>query len=134
MSCGETETCLEGIRILVFDHVESLCWLKAHLLRKRAAEVITARTGQEALGMLGTGGVDLALLDASLPDLERGQLRAAMLANPVTARIPVICTGDTMFEPAPTGCDAFLPLPLNSEELARTVRRLLGRETCAAGS
>ncbi len=96
--------------------------------------MIEAGTGQEALGILGTGGVDIALLDTGIPDLSPGELQVSILANPASAAVPLIFTGSAGIDPQPPAGEAFLPLPLGVDELVQTIRRLLGSKSSTANS
>ena len=120
---------LAGVRVLVVDHYQPLRWLKAHLLRKTGAEVLEAATGAEALEILDTAKVDVALLDYSLWDMPAAELRRRMQEKQAAAAVPVIYFVASEADQRPPDGEAFLPEPPDADKLATTILMVLGRAT-----
>ncbi|KRE09704.1 histidine kinase [Bosea sp. Root381] len=75
--------------LLVDDLEENLLSLEA-LLRRDGLKLLTARSGDEALELLLTNDVALALVDVQMPGLDGFGLAELMRGNERTRRIPII--------------------------------------------
>jgi CheY-like chemotaxis protein len=74
--------------ILCVDDEEIPLLLRKHVLQKAGYDVLTARSGQEALTMAKTSPVDLVLSDYLMPAMSGAELAAQVKANRPT--LPVI--------------------------------------------
>ena len=59
-----------GVRVLLVDDEQALLESLRKVLSRRAMEVFTAQTGDEALKLLEDTPVDVVVLDISMPDLD----------------------------------------------------------------
>jgi len=59
----------QKIKVLVVDDEETLRALLQRILQNAGYDVITAPNGQKALSVIAGGGIDIALLDISMPGL-----------------------------------------------------------------
>jgi signal transduction histidine kinase len=75
--------------LIVDDLEENLVALEA-LLRRDSLQVLKARSGDEALEILLTTDVALALLDVQMPGMDGFQLAEFMRGNTRTRHIPII--------------------------------------------
>ncbi len=75
--------------LLVDDLDENLLALKA-LLHRPDVEVLTARSGREALELLLVHDVALALLDVQMPEMDGFELAELMRGADRTRRVPII--------------------------------------------
>lgn len=75
--------------LLVDDLEENLLPLEA-LLRREGLSLLKARSGDEALELLLTHDVALALIDVQMPGLDGFELAELMRGNERTRRIPII--------------------------------------------
>src|SRR5450631_4817251 len=75
--------------LLVDDHEENLLALSA-LLRRDDVEVLTARSGSDALELLLVHEVALALLDVQMPRMDGFELAELMRGNERTREVPII--------------------------------------------
>jgi CheY-like chemotaxis protein len=94
-------------------------------------EVLEARTGAEALALVGRRPVDLVLLDVEMPELDGLAACRALKADPATRRTPVVFLSARTQQAdrvagADAGASAYLTKPFNPRALGETVRRLLG--------
>jgi two-component system cell cycle response regulator DivK len=110
--------------------------LAQHILEAEGYNVVRATTGWEALNQIKTGLPDLILMDIQLPDIDGMTLARIIRANEA-ARDTVILAltafamkGDKE-KILKTGCDDYIPKPINVEKFIGTVRRYLdtGNET-----
>jgi two-component system, sensor histidine kinase and response regulator len=80
----------EPIRILIVDDTaENLVALEA-LLRRADLEILTARSGADALEILLAQDVALALLDVQMPDMDGFELAELMRGATRTKQVPII--------------------------------------------
>lgn len=113
--------------LLVEDEPDLLIEIE-EFLASRGHDVITARTGREALRQLAEREVDLVIADDLMPQLSGQQMLAKLRATPAWQHLPVIIVSawtaelGTARDPAP---DARLLKPFDLDELDRLVRRLL---------
>ncbi|MBX3186533.1 MAG: response regulator [Labilithrix sp.] len=75
--------------LLVDDTEENLIALEA-LLRRDGLEILTARSGSEALELLLVHEVALALLDVQMPDMDGFELAELMRGTERTKHVPII--------------------------------------------
>jgi two-component system, sensor histidine kinase and response regulator len=138
-------SCPDPIRCLIVDDVaENLVALEA-LLKTEGVEVLTARSGPEALELLLKHEVALALLDVHMPDMDGFELAELMRGIERSRHVPIIFvtaasreahrvfrgyeTGavDFLFKPIDPNilrhkADTFFSLYRRKQELARAVR------------
>ncbi len=77
-------------RCLVVDDLEANLLALAALLRRDDVEVITARSGVEALELLLENDVALALIDVQMPDMDGFELAELIRGTERTRHIPLI--------------------------------------------
>ena len=75
--------------LLVDDLEENLLALSA-LLRRQDVEILTARSGSEALEQLLVHDVALALLDVQMPEMDGFELAELMRGSERTRQVPII--------------------------------------------
>ena len=61
---------VEGLRVLVVEDDPKIASMLAKGLRAKRIEVETVTTGLDALARVERGGVEVALLDLGLPDMD----------------------------------------------------------------
>jgi len=96
-------------------------------LRDAQHDVIVAATMSEAFMRLGEGGIDIVVIDSFDPRVGVVELVKNMNTLPDTP--PVVLVSGSPFAPeisARIGAAAFLPKPLDLNEVASVVGRLLG--------
>jgi len=105
---------------------ESIC----ELLRKHGYQAVAASDGQEAVELVGQGGVDLVLLDILMPRL--GGIEACRIIKGMTGDsfVPVVLVTvktDTAsrVEGLKIGADDYVPKPFEESELIARVESML---------
>ncbi|HEX7999081.1 MAG TPA: hybrid sensor histidine kinase/response regulator [Pyrinomonadaceae bacterium] len=134
---GERQTASDQRRILIVDDVPELLLLLRKLVARMGYQVEIASGAHKALAILREKKVDLLLTDWAMPEMNGGELIAALKRDESLRHIPtIILTGhDTereRDEAQAIGCDRFLVKPVKRDELQRVILELLPTEAAVA--
>ena len=105
--------------------------LVQHVLEAEGYSVVKATTGWEALNQIKTGLPDLILMDMQLPDIDGMTLVRTIRANEAAKETVILALtafamkGDRE-KILKTGCNEYIPKPINVSQFIGTVRRYLG--------
>ena len=119
-------------RLLVVDDEVNLLRAVEACLRAEGFEVITARSGAEALVSVAQSVPDLIVSDIRMPGMSGYELAQQLRASSRTALVPVVFltakgeTGDRI-EGFRSGVDAYLTKPFEPDELIAVIRAILSR-------
>ncbi len=119
-------------RLLVVDDEPNLLRAVAACLRGEGFDVVTARSGAEALVRVAESVPDLVVSDIRMPGMDGYQLARRLRASSRTALTPVVFltakdeTADRI-EGFRTGVDAYLTKPFEPDELVAVIRSILSR-------
>ena len=80
----------QRVQCLVVDDLEENLLALSALLRRDDVDVLTARSGAEALELLLAHDVALALLDVHMPDMDGFELAELMRGSERTRHVPII--------------------------------------------
>ncbi|MGK7895980.1 MAG: response regulator transcription factor [Xenococcus sp. (in: cyanobacteria)] len=99
-------------------------------LQEIGIDVLTAATGEEALEKIANTHPDLILLDVILPGRSGFEICRELKGSEATNKIPIILcstkgTDMDKFWGKKQGADAYLPKPVDQEELLQTVQQLI---------
>jgi CheY-like chemotaxis protein len=114
-----------GPRILVVDDDAAIRQSLEDVLKDAGYDVVVARDGKEALGLL-TPRPALLLVDLMMPELDGWELIDEIERTAPLADIPV-CVLSAIASHAPPKARAVLQTPIDLEELLATVERLTRR-------
>jgi len=119
-------------RLLVVDDEAKLLRAVAMCLRSEGYEVITARSGTEALVRLTEAIPDLIITDIRMPGMDGHALARNLRASPRTDMIPIIFltakdTREDRIAGFRTGVDAYVTKPFDTEEMLAIVSSILNR-------
>jgi DNA-binding NarL/FixJ family response regulator len=119
-------------RILVVDDEAKLLRAVAVTLREEDYEVMTARSGAEALVRINESVPDLIVSDIRMPRMDGYQLARALRSNARTGFIPIIFLTAKderrdRIAGLKIGVDAYLTKPFDPEELIAVVVNILNR-------
>ena len=105
--------------------------LGQHVLEAEGYSVVKATTGWEALNQIKTGLPDLILMDMQLPDIDGMTLVRTIRANEAARETVILALtafamkGDRE-KILKTGCNEYIPKPINVSQFIGTIRRYLG--------
>ena len=100
-----------------------------HYLSQAGLRVVSAASSEEAQLKLNSQRPDLVILDVILPGQSGFELCSQLKSNATTKGIPiVICStkgteADKLWG-SMLGADAYIPKPINPQELMQTIQRL----------
>ena len=120
-------------RILIAEDYDDNRELLRLLLAGANYEVCEARNGQECLTLACIDPLpDLIMVDLSMPELDGWEVFQRLKANANTAHIPCVAvtahTDRDRVRALQSGFSAFVGKPFRTEELLKTVARLVGTE------
>jgi two-component system chemotaxis response regulator CheY len=120
--------------ILIVDDYAPNHRLMSFVLEQHGYAVVVACDGQQALDRMVNAHVDLVLTDLAMPRMDGMALTRAIRADVRFAATPIIIVTASSGEQdhvraSGIGADAFLTKPVDSEDLAHEVGRLLACET-----
>src|SRR5580700_9904742 len=81
---------LQRVKCLLVDDLEENLLALSALLKRDDVEVLTARSGAEALELLLVHEVALALLDVQMPKMDGFELAELMRGSERTRQVPII--------------------------------------------
>jgi DNA-binding response OmpR family regulator len=117
--------------VLVCDDTPAKRYVIASWLRRAGYRVVEAQSAGEALDLLTTERVDLAVLDVHLPDRSGLEVTSLIRSQPGFASTPVVHISAVAVETSDrvagldVGADAYLVDPIDPDEMLSTVRALL---------
>jgi two-component system cell cycle response regulator len=117
-------------RVLVVDDLLPNVKLLEAKLNSEYYEVITARSGQEALKIVKETPPDIILLDVMMPDMDGFETCRRLKADPEVAHIPVVMVTalsdvEDRVLGLESGADDFLTKPINDMALFARIRSLV---------
>jgi CheY-like chemotaxis protein len=132
-SCEEErESPLQGREhVLLVDDEKGILEIHRRILHSYGYQVTTCLNCAEAMTVLQSGKemIDLVLTDMAMPEMD-GYTFALKLVERWPHLPVILCTGFSEFidedKALESGIRAFLLKPIRSEQLAKTIRRVLG--------
>jgi adenylate cyclase len=119
----------DGATILVVDDLPQNVRLLEAVLGPHGYVVASAASGAEALKVVGSGDIDLVLLDIVMPEMDGYEVCRRLRAAEATRFLPIVmitASGDQEKVAAiQAGADDFVAKPFNQTELLARVQSLL---------
>jgi DNA-binding NarL/FixJ family response regulator len=119
-------------RLLVVDDEPNLLRAVAAVLRGEGFEVLTARSGREALVAVAQSLPDLIVSDVRMPGMDGFELARKLRSAPNFALVPIIFLTakdetEDRIEGFQSGIDAYLTKPFEPNELIAVIKNILQR-------
>jgi DNA-binding response OmpR family regulator len=116
--------------VLVADDDEDILTLVALRFRRSGLEVILARDGEEALGLIQTRAPDAAVLDIAMPKLTGLEVVRRLRDSEATKTLPIVLltarAGDKDVELGlEAGADEYITKPFSPQDLYACVQSVL---------
>ena len=117
-------------RILVCDDEPAIATMVATILMREGYDTVEAHSGPQCMALVERGGIDLLLLDVTMPDMDGFAVCEKLRAGEAGRQLPIVLlTGrtdlDTRVEGMHHGVSEFLTKPVNRYELVARVRAQL---------
>lgn len=118
-------------QLLIVDDDENHRSIVTTILQGIGCRVLTAIDGTQGLELATVHQPDAILLDLAMPNMDGFELTSLLQADPLTSSIPIIVVSASVFEAdrergLQVGAKAFLPKPLQVDDLFNTLRSVLG--------
>ena len=125
--------------ILLVDDLEDNIYVYSEILKRAGFEVVTAKSGEEALGILEEKGrgIDLVLSDVMMPGMSGFELCEAIKRSEALSDIPVVLITAQLVddrhaaEGLEFGADDYISRPVQSALLVRKLEAILERKMAA---
>ena len=121
---------LFDLRLLYVEDDEQAQLVMQRILKRRFADIVSAKDGQEALDVFLKGNVDIAIVDMNIPLLNG--LELCMRIRETNEDMPIMMItafdqSDCLLKALEIGVDRFLFKPINMEVLDRQLKILARR-------
>ncbi|KIH75806.1 two-component system, NtrC family, response regulator AtoC [Geoalkalibacter ferrihydriticus] len=126
---------MAGEKILIVDDEQGMRRLLDRVLSREGYETIAVAGGDEALRELGTGGVDLALVDIQMPGMTGLELLERIKAfDPAFPTIMITAYGtvESAVKALRAGAYDYITKPFETDEIKLTVAKAFERERLLA--
>jgi putative two-component system response regulator len=115
--------------LIVDDQLQNIELLEAYLA-PQGYEIVTAASGEEALGKLSGNQIDLILLDVMMPGMDGFEVTRRVRQGKTNQLLPIILVTalretEDRVKGIDAGCDDFISKPVDKMELLARVRALL---------
>lgn len=120
-------------RVLLVEDNEMNARLMEYVLKRDGFETTVIASAEEAVQSTEDYPPDIILMDIQLPGMDGLEATRRLKQNPHTAKIPVVAItahamrGDEEKVRA-VGCEGYISKPINTRELADTVRKFLAAD------
>lgn len=119
------------MKILLVDDVELFLELEKSFLAELGCEVLTARSGEEALALIAADPPSLVLLDLFMKGIDGDEVCLRLRADQRWRNLPVIMVtaagkDEQIRRCLEAGCDDYVTKPINRNVLLEKVQRQLG--------
>jgi two-component system chemotaxis response regulator CheY len=122
----------KNLKVLIVDDQQSMRGLTRHCLREiGVAQVTDAKSGEEALKILGDTNFDLIISDWNMDGISGLELLTKIRGNPVIKKLPfIMATGqrdkDQVKQAIDAGVNNYIVKPFSVADLRKRVAAVLG--------
>ena len=106
--------------------------LVRRVLEAEGYAVVEAKDGQQAMELLESQRIDLALMDINMPEVDGYTLTARIKAMPQFAKLPIVAVTANVMRgdrerSLQAGCDGYIQKPIDIDTLSQQIERFLPR-------
>lgn len=117
-------------RVMLVEDNQMNSRLVEYVLERDGFEITTIASAEEAVQAAADDPPNIILMDIQLPGMDGIEATRRLKQNPLTAKIPVVAiTAHAMRgeeeRVRAVGCEGYILKPINTRELAGTVRKFL---------
>ncbi len=117
--------------LIVDDEPDILNLVKRFILREKY-DVLTAESGEEALGKISKHKVDLMILDINLPGIDGWEVCRKVRSSPTYNALPIIMltirsSDENKTKGYSIGADEYMSKPFTRKELVTRIKTVLKR-------
>ena len=121
-------------QILAIDDDYDCLVMVQHMLRQMGFGVVGARSGVEALAVVGSVQPDVILLDLLMPGMDGYSVLEKLKENPDTQSVPVVIVSargqdDDLLAGYVAGAEYYVSKPFTSSQLLYGIEMVSGAET-----
>lgn len=125
--------------ILAIDDDHDCLVMVQHMLRQMGFSVTGARSGIEALAVVGSVHPNVILLDLLMPGMDGFSVLEKLKENPVTQSIPVVIVSargqdDDLLAGYVAGADYYVSKPFTSSQLLYGIEMVTGNDPPMLGA
>lgn len=122
----------EGFKVLVADDSPDVTELLKHTLEYEDWEVVMAKNGKEALGMVFAESPDIILLDIMMPEMDGYQVVEVLRSHRTTRDIPILmltakAETEDKLKGMEMGIDDYVTKPFIPDELVARIKMVTRR-------
>ncbi len=123
-----------NIKVLIVDDEPHMLRLTELSLKKNGYQILTARSGREAIDLAAKELPALIVMDVTMPEMDGITALRHLKASPVTSAIPVIMLTTrgqslTRTEAQGSGAALYLTKPFSPSALAAEARKLISPDS-----
>jgi len=120
---------VEATVLVIEDNPDNMA-LVDEILEDAGYTIIKAERAEDGIALLGKGGVDIVLMDVSLPEMDGLEATRIIKADTNMCNVPIIGLSAHAMESdrraaLDAGCDDYETKPIDEEALLRTIKSLL---------
>jgi CheY-like chemotaxis protein len=119
-----------GNTILLVDDIQMFIEIQKEFLQDSQVNILAARNGLDALGVIKTRRPDLIFMDLQMPVMDGAASCRAIKSDPTLRNIPVVMISsggnlDYREQCFSAGCDDFLTKPLDRDHFLEIAKRFI---------
>jgi DNA-binding response OmpR family regulator len=127
-----TELNLKPVRILIADDDDLFLLITRKLMLEEGFDVITAKTGMDALNLIKSSAPDLAILDSNMPSLTGEEVCSRIKSDDRYNSIPVIILSGLEDEESKkrfidSGCDDYFPKSNLIYDISSSLKKMVNK-------
>jgi len=118
------------VTVLVVEDNPDNMTLVEEILEDAGYDILKAERAEDGIELLKRGGIDIVLMDISLPDMDGLEATRIIKADAVTCKVPVVGLSAHAMESdrqaaLDAGCDEYETKPIDEDALLETIKKVI---------